>query len=442
MQQFDVLVIGSGSAGTAAALGCARGGLRTAIAESRAWGGTCVLRGCDPKKVFVEAARAVDAVRRYRELGVITAPPALNWAALQRFKRQFTDPVPAQRERELREAGVTTIFGTARITGERRVEIDGEAIEARHVIVATGAHARHVAAGDDLLMTSDDLLDLEALPPSMLFIGGGYIALEFAHVAARFGSDVTILTDGPEILHGFDPQLARTLREISQARGIRIECNVKVQRVTRTADGVEIDGRRAAAGVLAAGRIATVDALGLESIGVTHSDRGIPVDATTRSRTCDWLYAVGDCADAGEKALTPVASTEGELAAHNIVNGTQERLDLRGLASIVYTIPSLATVGDDEQRARQYGEIEIHEGDMNDWFSTRSTASDRAAYRIFTDRASRRLLGGSILGPHADEQINVLAAALRAGITIDALAQTPFGYPTGSSDLGYITGAW
>ncbi len=450
MQEFDVVVIGSGSAGTAAALGCRNGGRSVAVIESGPLGGTCALRGCDPKKVLVQAARAADAMRRYAKLGVFEREPRLDWAALMRFKRSFTDPVPAQRQRTYDDAGIVTIHGRAAFADERTLGVGEEMIGAQRVVIATGARPQHVADGDEELLTSDAFLELEALPESLVFVGGGYIAFEFAHIAARAGSRVTILQNGPHALAGFDPVLTTRLVEIGESLGITVSLNTTVERVTRERSGIRIDARRngdpvsfsAAAGVLAAGRIPDLDSLHVERAGVQHGKKGVVVNAYLQSVSNAAVYAAGDTADGGGKPLTPVAGDEGAVVAANILHEGSQSFDARGLASIVYSIPSLATVGMSEEAARAEGvDVTVHAGDMSSWYSTRSVAQEHAYYRLFAHARTGAIVGGSILGPHAEEQINVLACAIRNDLRVDTIAATLFAYPTGASDLAYMLDA-
>ncbi len=446
-QRYDVVIIGSGSAGTATALACRNAGRSIAIAEARELGGTCVLRGCDPKKVLVQAARALDAAERYARLRIFSAAPAIDWSALMRYKRTFTQPAPQERQRTYDDAGIVVIRGTAAFTGERTLDIGGAAVEAGDVVIATGAEPAHVASGDDALLTSEAFLDLDELPSSLIFVGGGYIAFEFAHVAARAGATVTILNQGPRVLEGFDPVLTAQLCAFSRAAGIAIELQTRVVRVEREGGAIAVHAvkndtdvvYRAAAGVLAAGRVPNLARLDLARAGIASGPRGVAVNDALRSLTNEHVYAAGDCADGGGKPLTPVASAQGEIVANNITAERKRRFDAHGLASIVYTIPPLATVGLSEELARKRGiDVVVHEGDMSTWYSTRSTGSQTGYYRIFTDRSDGALIGGSIFGPHAEEQINVLALALRAKVPVHVLADTLFGYPTGASDVTYF----
>lgn len=232
-RSFNLVVIGSGEAGTNAALACRERGWSVAVVDERPFGGTCALRGCDPKKVPVAAARVIENARRLAEIGVLDGSPRLQWRALMRFKRSFTDPVPENRRRTYEEAGILPLHGLARFEDEQTLRIGSERVHADHVLIAAGARERHIAPGDDQLITSEAFLELEELPASLVFVGGGYISFEFAHVAARAGAEVTIIHSDARPLHGFDAgivdQLLRATREI----GIQVYVDTPVTAVER-----------------------------------------------------------------------------------------------------------------------------------------------------------------------------------------------------------------
>lgn len=446
-RSFDVAVVGSGSAGTQAALLARANGRSVAVIDERPFGGTCALRGCDPKKVLVYAASVVDDTQRLAKRGIIEAPAGLQWAALMRFKRTFTEPVPAQRARSYEDAGIVSMHGHAQFTDPQTLAVEGDRVRAQHVIIATGAREVHVAPGDDALLTSEDFLDLEELPESLLFVGGGYIAFEFAHVAARAGARVTILHNDAHPLAGFDPDIVDRLVAESRAAGIEIELNAPVIRVERTAGGVTAyvkheNGERAytaKAGVLAAGRKPNLEGLALESAGVERTKKGVKVNEFLQSVSNPHVYAAGDAADAGALPLTPVAGDTGEIAAHNIVHANTRKGDFRGLASMVYTIPPLGSVGLTEAQAHERGmTVDVHAGDMTEWYSTRHVAGRAGFYKLLLEKNTGKLLGAAIFGPHAEEQINVLALAIRHALDARAVADALFAYPTGASDLQYL----
>ena len=444
--RFDAVVIGSGSAGTQAALTLRSHGRSVAVAEERELGGTCALRGCDPKKVLVHAARVIAQSRRLKELGVFTSVPALSWPDLLRFKRTFTDPVPAQRLNTYRDAGITVLHEQISFKDASTLIAGAREVQAQNVVIASGAREVHVARGDDALLTSEMFLELPELPQSLVFAGGGYIAFEFAYVAAMAGSRVTILHNDAHPLAGFDPDIVERLLKLARAAGITIETETPVQSVERDENGVVVHaGRngerefRAHAGVLAAGRAPNLEHMQLERGNVERTKKGVKVNDFLQSVSNPRVYAAGDAADAHGLPLTPVAGYTGEVAAENLARGNSRTPDFRGLATMVYTIPPLGSVGLSEAQARDRGaEFDVHAGDMSDWYSTRYVAARGAYYKLLTEKGSGKILGATVLGPHAEEQINALALAIRAGLGAREVAGVLFAYPTGASDLEYL----
>jgi glutathione reductase (NADPH) len=443
-RSFDLLVIGSGSAGTTAALACRERGWNVAVADERPFGGTCALRGCDPKKVLIAAARVVDTAQRLAEIGVIDRPPQLQWPQLMRFKRSFTDPVPRERVHIYEDAGIIPLNGHARFEDEQTLRIGSECIHAGHVLIATGASEQHVAPGDEHLMTSEAFLELETLPASLIFVGGGYISFEFAHVAARAGADVTILHNDARPLHGFDGDIVDRLLEITREIGIHVYVDTPVRAVEREQGTIIVHAEqggsskqfRAQAGVLAAGRLPNLDALGLEAGRVERGKRGITVNEYLQSTSNPRVFAAGDAANAGGLPLTPTAASEGLVVAANLLDGNRRTMDFRSLATMVYTIPPLGSVGLSEAAARERDiEYDVRTGDMSAWYSTRHVAARAAFYKVVLEKGGGKVLGATILGPHAEEQINALALAIQNGCDRDEIARTLFAYPTGSSDL-------
>jgi glutathione reductase (NADPH) len=444
---FDVAVVGSGSAGTQAATLARSSGRSVTVIEDRPFGGTCALRGCDPKKVLVHAARVVEETQRLAELGVMAAPAQLNWAKLMQFKRTFTDPVPRERVQTYEQAGIVPLRGHARFDDEQTLLVETDRVRAQHIVLASGAQESHVAQGDEAFLTSENFLELPELPESLLFVGGGYIAFEFAHVAARAGARVTILHRGAHPLELFDPEIVERVVEESRSIGIDVVLNAPVDRVERTGDGVVAHVKqgdrqltyRAKAGVLAAGRKPNLDALEPDRGSVERTKKGVKVNEFLQSVSNPHVYAAGDVADAGGLPLTPVASYTGEIVAHNLLHGNTRTADFRGMPTMVYTIPPLGALGLTEATAREQGiAIDVHAGDMTKWYATRHVAGRIACYKVILEQRTGKLLGATILGPHAEEQINVLALAMRHGIDARGIIDTIFAYPTGSSDFVYL----
>ena len=444
MQAFDLVVIGTGAAGNTAALACKKRGWSVAIVDSKPFGGTCQLRGCDPKKILVGAAHALDAAQKMQAAGVLAGVPHIDWPKLMAFKRAFTDPVPAQKEKTYRDAGIVPIHGRARFTDERTLDVDGEQIKARCILIASGAKAAHLAPGDELLLDNEAFLSLEQLPKRLLFVGGGFISMEFAHVAVRAGARVQILDFAPRLLMNFDAEIVEPLAQTTRELGIDVHLNARVTRIAREESRVtvfaEVDGKEqsftADAAVHGAGRAADLDDLDLEAANVERTKRGVKVNEFLQSTTNPHVYSAGDAADGGGLQLTPVAGTEGEIVASNMVDGNAKTINFAGLASIVYTIPPLATAGLTEEAARKQNlAIDVLRGDMSSWYTLKRLNEKRGAYKIIVEQKTRKILGATIYGPLAEEQINVLSLAIRRNLDIDAITESLFAYPTGASDL-------
>ncbi|HEY2474791.1 MAG TPA: NAD(P)/FAD-dependent oxidoreductase [Candidatus Cybelea sp.] len=444
---FDLIVVGTGSAGTTAALRCARAGWRVAIVDERPFGGTCALRGCAPKKVLVGAAAVQDWTERMRGSG-IEAPSRIAWADLMRFKRTFTDPVPAQRQAELAESGITAYQGAARFAAPDTMTIAGHVAKARYFLLAIGARPATLnLVGEDLLITSADFLDLVALPKRICFIGGGYIAFEFAHVASRAGASPVILQRGSRVLTGFEPRLVDRIVAVSQAIGIEVRVNAEVEAVAKTSSGFQVTGRAGGAAfalecdlvVHAAGRVADLDGLGLEAGVVERTPRGVAVTEFMQSRSNPSVFAAGDCADGGGLPLSPTAALEGDIAARNMLEGNRYSPDFSALTTLVFTIPPLGSTGLTTEQAQARGlKFSTREGDSSQWYSSRQNRARCSAYCVLIEEETGLILGAHLLGPHAEEVVNVFALAIRARVPAEELKDVLFGYPTGSSDIEYF----
>jgi glutathione reductase (NADPH) len=447
-RQFDLVVLGTGSAGSTAARACRAAGWSVAIVDSRPFGGTCVLRGCDPKKMLVGAAELVDWSRRMRAKGVVTSELQISWPALMAFKHSFTDPVPKQREDSYEKAGIVTFHGHARFVGRTSVSVGDDVLDARHVVIATGRKPAPLGlAGEAHLLTSDQFLELEQLPQRLVFVGGGYISFEFAHIAARAGAQARIVHRGARPLPRFEPDLVARVVSASRAAGIDIQLNTKVTGIERRGGhtivhATELDREvefETDVAIHGAGRVPDVDELSLDIASVEFDKSGVKVNEFLQSTTNPAVYAAGDAADGGGWPLTPVAGTEGEIVAENLLKGNHRQVDFTVLASTAFTIPPLASVGLNEAQADERGlKYRVSQGDTAGWYSSRRLAVDFSAYKVLVEENTDRILGAHILGPHAEEQINVLALAMRANISAAVIKDVLYAYPTGSSDLEYM----
>jgi len=353
-RKFDLVVIGTGEAASPVASRCRSAGWQVAVIDSRPFGGTCALRGCDPKKVLVGAAEAVDWVRRLKGKGIRAEEICIDWQELMRFKRSFTEPVPKNREEEFGKAGIAAFHGRARFAGPSSVQVNDEVLEGRYVVIAAGQKPADLKiAGTEHLTTSERFLELDELPKRILFVGGGYIAFEFAHVAVRAGAQVTIADRGPRPLPRFDPDLVDQLVKSSRELGVDVQLGTEVRGVEKSSGQLAV--RASASGqqrtfeadmvVHAAGRVPEIDDLNLDVAGVAWDDQGVKINEFLQSVSIPGVYAAGDAAASGGAPLAPVASYEGLIVAANLLQGNHQRPNYLGVPSAVFTIPSLAAVG-------------------------------------------------------------------------------------------------
>jgi glutathione reductase (NADPH) len=444
-REYDVVVIGTGVAGSDIAWHCRKAGMRVAIADCRDYGGTCALRGCVPKRVLAGAAAAAARVRDQQGNG-IRGEVAIDWPRLVAFERTFTDPVPQRKEGGFREAGIHTYHGLARFVGPGRVAIGDDTLTARHIVVAAGAHPRPLEIpGADLMTLSDDFFYLEMLPERIVFVGGGYISFEFAHVAAAAGSAVTILQRSGRVLSGFDPDIVDRLVLASEEIGIDVQVNMPLLSVERNAAGLRVRaGREGEAKtfdadmvVHGAGRVSATEALDLAAGNVETDGRGIVVDEYLRSVSNPTVYVAGD-ANAGSPQLTPVAVMDAHIVVDNILGGNARVADYSVVPSAVFTTPPLASVGLTEEAAKEKGiPYVVNAGDLSRRFTNRSIGQKHVGYKLLLDEDSRRILGAHLIGPHVEEVINIFALAIRHNLTADDLTldAIPWAYPSSTYDI-------
>ncbi|HWP59792.1 MAG TPA: NAD(P)/FAD-dependent oxidoreductase [Candidatus Acidoferrales bacterium] len=448
MKRFDLVVIGTGAAASSAASKCRAAGWEVAIVDSRPFGGTCALRGCDPKKVLVGAAEIMDWNNRMQGNGIVSKGVEIDWPALMRFKRTFTDLVPKNTEQRFAKAGIVSFHGRARFVGKNAVAVGDETLEARYVVVATGAWpAKLGIPGEELLTRSDEFLELETLPKRIIFVGGGYISFEFAHIAARAGAAVRILHRGPRPLVGFDPDLVNRLAEATRDIGIELRLSTAVEAIEKRSNEFVVRASRqgekeqfhADLVVHGAGRVPEIEDLDLDKARVDHHRKGVVVNEYLQSVSNPAVYAAGDAAASGGLPLTPVASMEGRVAAANLLNGNHEKPNYAGVPTVVFTVPPLASVGLQEASAKEQGlNVRVNQGDTSGWYSSRRVGMKYSGYKVLVEEGSNRILGAHLLGPHAEEIINLFALAIRLGIAADELKEMRYSYPSHSDDISYM----
>jgi glutathione reductase (NADPH) len=447
-RKFDLIAIGTGSGASAVASRCRSAGWQAAIVDSRPFGGTCALRGCDPKKVLVGAGELIDWNRRMEGRGIRAGQARIEWPELMRFKRSFIEAVPQHREEGFARAGIEAFHGRARFAGPTAVRVGGDVLEGRYVVVATGQKpARLDIPGEEHLTTSEQFLELDLLPRRIVFVGGGYISFEFAHVAARVGAEVTVLHRGQRPLPRFDAGLVDLLVQRTRKLGIRVELQSEVKRIERAYDGLAVHASttgqervfQADMVVHGAGRVPEIDDLDLKAAGVEWDQRGVRVNEYLQSVSNPAVYAAGDAAASGGAPLTPVASYEGGIVAANLLNGNHSKPNYAGAASVVFTVPPLASVGLEEDTAREQGlRFRTHQENTTGWYSSRRIGEDCSGFKVMIEEGTDRILGAHLLGPHAEEVINLFALAIRSGLRVAELKDVMFAYPTHASDVKYM----
>ena len=445
-ETYDLMVIGAGMAGIAAANKCASEGWRVAIVDELPYGGTCALRGCDPKKILRRGAEIIDSARLMSGKGIDTNGLAINWADLMTHKRGFTDPVPQNMEDGLIGNGVQTLHGSATFAAPNLLAIEGDTYESMHFLIATGARPRPMEFdGADHLMDSTDFLNLPDLPARIVFVGGGFISFEFAHIAARAGSRPVIIDRGIRPLKGFDPDLIELLITRSTEAGIGIHRETVITSIEHLAAGyrvtVERSGIRTTIDtdlvVHGAGRIPDLSRLGLDAANIAHGEKGVSVAGHLQSLTNPDVFAAGDSADTPGMPLTPVAVFEGKVAASNMLKNTTITPDYNAVPTAVFTIPELARVGLLEEDAKAIGiDVDVRYTDTSGWYSNYRTGETTAAVKILVDTATDTIIGAHMFGPEYGELINFCALAMKLQLTTKQLKSMTAAYPTVTSDLG------
>lgn len=445
MEKFDVIVIGTGS-GSLVAKRCAKAGKKTAIIDSLPYGGTCALRGCDPKKVLVGIAHILALNKQLQGKGLST-PATASWKGLMKFKKTFTEPIPGKRENALKSTGVTTYHGRAHFISENTLQINEDILHAEKFVIANGARPRKLSIpGEELLIDSTAFLELQELPDEILFVGGGYIAFEFAHIVSSFGVKATIVHRGERPLENFDADLVKLLMKASEAAGIKIILKTNVKGISkengRLLIHAEQEGKEKTfstqLAVHSAGRTADIDDLSLEKVNVSVGKKGVEVNEYMQSVSNPDFYACGDANDKG-LPLTPVGGKEAIVLASNLLKGNHLKIDYGYIPSNVFSLPPLASVGLTEDAAKiQKLNYKVNYEETTGWFASKRLNEPITAFKVLIDNKTDQILGAHLLGNNAEETINIFAVAMNADLKASQLKKTIFSYPTNASDIVYL----
>lgn len=440
MMDYDLVVIGGGSGGVAAARRAASHGARVALCEERELGGTCVHRGCIPKKLMMYSAQVGEALRQAPAYGWEGARGDLQLGALRGAISRELARLEGVYLGMLERSGVEQVRGRGRLVDPHTVEVAGRRLSGRHLLIATGGRPfKPDTPGFEQAMTSDELLALEALPARILIMGSGYIGSEFASILRAMGSQVTQVFRSPWLLPGFDGGLRQALTASMAEEGVRVLAGSEVVEVqpagpgwrVRTSRGVEVE---VDALLAATGRRPNVQGLGLEEVGVELDGKGaIRVDAASRT-TAPSIYAVGDVTD--RVALTPVAIAEGRAVVDSLFAGCPTQVDYSLIPKAVFTLPPVATVGLSEEEARAEGrDLRIFEARFRPMRHTLPDLPGRVFMKLVVEVPGDRVLGAHMFGEDAPEIVQSLAVALRAGATKRDFDQTMALHPSSAEEF-------
>ncbi|GGZ54925.1 dihydrolipoyl dehydrogenase family protein [Mesonia mobilis] len=450
IEEFDVFVIGTGTAGKGVAKDCAEAGWKVAIADNREYGGTCPNRGCDPKKVLVGITEIIERSQNMLGLG-ISKMPEVNWQDLQKFKYKFTGAIPAATEKDLAELGIKMYHQSPKFLDENTLSVEGKTVKAKKIVIATGNKPMPLKIpGAELMLNSDDFLELEKLPESMIFIGAGYIGMEFAHIAARLGVEVTMIDTEPRPLSNFDEDMVAHLTDASEKIGIKFIFNAKASKVEKlrkylrvtaeTKDGEEVSAK-AELVFNTAGRVPSIDELELEKGNVAFTNKGISVNEHLRNTSNKNVYACGDVSDSEGLPLTPLSSQESRVVSANLLgkyNKTEAHYPPQ--PSVVFTLPNVASVGLSEQQAKERGfDYVVKHKSAPSWFNSKRIANRHYAFKVIKDKKTEQVLGAHLVGPEAGEMINMFVMAMCGGLSCKDLKAMIFAYPTWSNDIKGMT---
>jgi len=439
---YDLITIGAGSGGVAASRYAASKGARVAICEADRIGGTCVIRGCVPKKYFMYAAQFADAFPDAAHYGWQVPPVAFDLARLTAAKNAETERLEAFYRNLLDESGVRVFAGGASVVDGHSVLINGARLSAERLLIATGGAPSRPAsiAGIELAATSTDLLDLTIQPRHLLVLGSGYVAVEFASIFRGFGSAVTLAFRAGMPLRGFDADVRRRLAAAMTERGIELKPEFRPERIERDGDGFVchgIDGAtlRTDAVLNALGRTPNTAGIGLEQAGIAlHTRSGaICVDEYSRSNIAS-IFAIGDVTD--RVNLTPVAIAEGRAFVDTEFGGARRAVDHRLLASAVFAQPPVAQIGLSEEMALQQGhKLAVFEADFRPMRNVMAARSERSYMKLVVDAQSDRILGLHMIGSDAPEIVQSLGVAVTMGARKADFDATMAVHPTAAEEF-------
>ncbi len=440
---YDLFTIGIGSGGVRASRIAAAHGARVAAAEEYRVGGTCVIRGCVPKKMLVYGAHFAEDLEDAKQFGWTIEGKSFDWVKLRDHVQNDIDRLEGLYGETLDNNNVTVFHERATITGDHEITLaSGRVLTSKYILVATGATPHKPEfPGNEHTITSNEAFHLAEVPKRILIAGGGYIANEFAGIFNEFGSKVTIANRSDVILRGYDEALRDRLLQISLVKGIEFCFNAEFEWVEKQEDGTLLvkmtdrDPREFDQVMIATGRVPNTQGLGLESVGVETGKKGeVKVDQFSKTNV-DYIYAVGDVTDRVQ--LTPVAIREGQAFADTVFGDSEPyAVDYSCIPSAVFSHPPIASVGLTESEARNsYGNIKVYQSDFRPMKNVVAGRNERGLYKMITNAADGKILGVHMIGPESPEIMQAAAVAVKAGLTKADFDATTAIHPTMAEEL-------
>lgn len=439
---YDLFTIGAGSGGVRASRVAAAHGARVAVAEEYRVGGTCVIRGCVPKKMLVYGSQFAEDIHDAQAFGWTVETPSFDWTVLRDNVLKDVDRLNGLYTQTLENNAVEIIPQRATVSGPHEVTLDdGTKKTARYILISTGARP-HIpdCPGHQLGITSNEAFHLDAVPKRILIAGAGYIANEFAGIFNEFGARVTLINRSDQLLRGYDESMRDRLLQISVTKGIEFRFNASFRGIRKNDDGsltvsmtnhddIEVD-----CVMFATGRLPNTEGLGLEALGVELTERGaVKVDEWSKS-TVDSIYAVGDVTDRIQ--LTPVAIREGQAFADTVFGDKPTRVDYDCVPNAVFSHPPIAGVGMTEGEARnKLGVIKVYQSDFRPMKNVLAGRNERSLYKIVCEGENEQIVGIHMIGPEAPEIMQAAAIAVKAGLTKADFDATVAIHPTMAEEL-------
>ncbi len=437
---FDLFVIGGGSGGVRAGRVAAQGGAKVALAEEYRMGGTCVIRGCVPKKLMVYASGYAEMMNDAEGFGWTIGKRSFDWGKLIGKIDDELDRLEGLYRKGLSGNGVTIYNARAVVKDGHTVELStGETITAKWILVATGGQPFVPSfKGSEHVMTSNDVFHLKDLPKRIMVVGGGYIACEFAGVFNGMGAEVTQFYRGAQILRGFDGEVRGHVAEEMQAKGVNLHVGTDVMEIAKKDDGLHVTCTNGSVTVVdavmyATGRVPNTQGLGLENAGVKLGRKGEVMVDRFSATSCDSLYAVGDVTDRVQ--LTPVAIREGMAFVETVFNDNPTAVDHDFIATAVFTQPEIGTVGYSEEDAKEDFDIEVYRAAFRPMANVLAGRDERMLMKLIVEKASRKVIGCHIIGPAAGEMIQLAGIAVKMGATKEDFDRTVAVHPTAAEEL-------